>query len=104
MEGDVLIIANVVIGALFVTSIGFVAAWMRARERAIRAELAHQRPVAEHDARLEQLQQTVDAIAVEVERISEAQRFTTKLLAEQHPDSVRLAAHPAPPQRMITPH
>ena len=34
------------------------------------------------DHRLEQLQQSVDAIAIEVERIAEAQRFTAKLLAE----------------------
>jgi hypothetical protein len=35
------------------------------------------------DRRIEQLQQSVDAIAVEVERIAEAQRFTTRLLAER---------------------
>jgi membrane protein YqaA with SNARE-associated domain len=33
--------------------------------------------------RLEQLQQSVDAIALEVERIGEAQRFHTKLQSEQ---------------------
>jgi hypothetical protein len=32
--------------------------------------------------RLGQLQQAVDAIAIEIERLSEGQRFTTKLLAE----------------------
>ncbi|HEY9514964.1 MAG TPA: hypothetical protein VIQ74_04720 [Gemmatimonadaceae bacterium] len=32
---------------------------------------------------LEQLQHSVDSVAVEVERISEGQRFTTKLLAER---------------------
>ena len=36
------------------------------------------------DARLDRLEQAVDAIALEVERISETQRFTTKLLSE-HP-------------------
>lgn len=35
------------------------------------------------DARLSRLEQAVDAIAVEVERISEGQRFTTRLLSEQ---------------------
>ena len=35
------------------------------------------------DERLEHLQQSVDAIAVEVERIAEAQRFSAKLLAER---------------------
>ncbi|MEX1112833.1 MAG: hypothetical protein WED32_00020 [Patescibacteria group bacterium] len=33
---------------------------------------------------LTQLNQAVESIAVEVERISEGQRFTTKLLSEQH--------------------
>ena len=33
--------------------------------------------------RLEQLQQSVDSIAIEVERIAEAQRFTAKLMAER---------------------
>jgi hypothetical protein len=40
-------------------------------------------PPAQHDERLEHLQQSVDAIAIEVERIAEGQRFTTKLLAER---------------------
>ena len=34
-------------------------------------------------AQLAQLNQAVDAIALEVERISEGQRFTTRLLSEQ---------------------
>ncbi len=33
--------------------------------------------------RLERIEQAVDSIAVEVERISEGQRFTTKLLTER---------------------
>ena len=39
-------------------------------------------------AQLNQLHQAVDAIALEVERISEGQRFTTRLLSEQR-DSAR---------------
>ena len=35
------------------------------------------------DARLSRLEQAVDAIALEVERISEGQRFTTRLLSDQ---------------------
>lgn len=34
-------------------------------------------------ARLERMEQAIDSIAVEVERISEGQRFTTKLLSER---------------------
>ena len=33
-------------------------------------------------ARLERMEQAIDAIAVEVERISEGQRFVTKLISE----------------------
>jgi hypothetical protein len=36
-----------------------------------------------NDARLSRLEHAVDAIALEVERISEGQRFTTNLLSEQ---------------------
>lgn len=52
--------------------------WLAARDR--RAEAQHEMP---DGGRLEQLQQSVDAIALEVERIGEAQRFHTKLQAEQ---------------------
>jgi hypothetical protein len=43
---------------------------------------------SEVTAQLSHLSQAVDAIAVEVERISEGQRFTTRLLSEQR-DAVR---------------
>jgi hypothetical protein len=40
--------------------------------------------------RLERLEQGMDAIAIEIERVSEGQRFVTKLLAEsRQPVEVR---------------
>jgi len=57
-----------------------------------RAAVAHKREDARleresvpplTEARLARIEQAVDAIAVEVERISEGQRFTTRLLSEQ---------------------
>jgi archaellum component FlaC len=42
--------------------------------------------------RLERLEESVDAIAVEVERISEGQRFVTKLLSEGQPTPKLVAA------------
>jgi hypothetical protein len=42
------------------------------------------------DAQLQRLQESVDAIALEVERIGEAQRFMTKIAAEK--------IEPAPPK------
>jgi hypothetical protein len=50
--------------------------------------------------RLGRMEQALDATAIEVERISEAQRFTTKLLVER--------GHQAPIEnaraRIVTPH
>jgi hypothetical protein len=50
--------------------------------------------------RLGRIEQAVDATAVEVERISEAQRFTTKLLVEK--------GHQSAPEgsraKVVTPH
>ena len=42
--------------------------------------------------RLGQLQQAVDATAIEVERLSEGQRFTAKLLAERVADIAPIPA------------
>jgi hypothetical protein len=46
-------------------------------------------------SRLERMEQAIDSIAIEVERISEAQRFTTKLLSERSREGPALP--PAPP-------
>jgi hypothetical protein len=42
------------------------------------------------DQRLARLEQAVDAIAIEVERVSESQRFISKLLGERSQESSRL--------------
>ena len=63
-----------------ITAIG----WPLARAYAKRVEQGTQARVpVEVTARLERMEQAIDSIAVEVERISEGQRFTTKLLAER---------------------
>lgn len=55
-------------------------AWARAILR--RSSKAAEAPSREVVDRLERLEQGVDAIAVEVERISEGQRFVTRLIGE----------------------
>ena len=42
--------------------------------------------------RMTRIEQAVDAIAIEVERMSEGQRFTTRLLAEQFGEGARVDA------------
>lgn len=48
---------------------------------------------ADVTARLERIEQSIEAVALEVERIAEGQRFTTKLLSERTTDrdGVRLS-------------
>ena len=47
-----------------------------------------------NDPRLERMEQAIDAIAIEVERIAEAQRFQTRLLSERAHDRVLGAVDP----------
>ena len=42
-------------------------------------------------SRLERIEQGVEAIAIEVERISEAQRFSAKLMAEMQKNALPAA-------------
>jgi hypothetical protein len=44
------------------------------------------------DHRLERIEQAIDAMAVEVERISESQRYMTKLLADRGAERVSIPA------------
>ena len=54
----------------------------RAYSRRMDAESRNPRFPTEITARLERMEQAIDSVALEVERISEGQRFTTKLLSE----------------------
>ena len=52
----------------------------RAYSRRMDSDARNPRIPTEVTSRLERIEQAVDAVALEVERISEGQRFTTKLL------------------------
>ena len=101
---DAIILLSMASVVLFTTTITFVGLWIRARERAIRAGAVAQPLSASLTPDLNHLVNAVDAIAVEVERISEAQRFTAKVLAERadaDPGASRIGGGPG---RVITPH
>ena len=51
-----------------------------------RSPLSADAAMLPEDPRIEQLQQSVDAVALEVERIGEAQRFAAKLQQEKQPN------------------
>jgi Na+-transporting methylmalonyl-CoA/oxaloacetate decarboxylase gamma subunit len=85
MQEEIIIpIAGMTMVVLLVLGVPFVRALVRRWER----EPA--RPAVSSDvaARLERIEQAVEAVAIEVERISEGQRFTTKLLSDRAADAV----------------
>jgi hypothetical protein len=55
---------------------------------------------AESGARLERIEQAVDAIAIEVERVSEGQRFVTRLMSERSGQALNAAQPGAEPVRV----
>jgi hypothetical protein len=54
--------------------------------------------------RLQRMEQAIESIAVEVERIGEAQRFTAKVLAERQPEAMPRVPVAKKEPGVITPH
>lgn len=110
-RNDLIILLMMSTSGLFVTSAVFLTAWLRARERAIRAELGAPRqpriPAEREDSRLNQ---AVEAMAMELERVGEGQRFLTRLLADRVAAEANRDARRSPDPtgpgggRIITPH
>ncbi len=81
-EGPFVVATVGIISSAFVAIVGLTL-WYRARTR-----LASSKPAslpAELGTRMERIENAVESIAVEVERISEGQRFTSRLLSERPP-------------------
>jgi hypothetical protein len=58
----------------------------------------------ESSPRLQRMEQAIETIAMEVERLAEGQRFTTRILAERHPESAgRAQATPRQETDAMTP-
>ena len=81
-----IILTNIFVFAGVVTAMGcftgIVTTWIKYRaKRVVSADLTAR--LGEISDRMAKLDNAVDAMAVEVERISEGQRFVTKLLAER---------------------
>jgi hypothetical protein len=87
MHLDGVLIPIIAVASVPIIAIGLPLAKAYARRMEARPNTRALAPDAA--ARLERIEQAIDAIAVEVERISEGQRFTTRLLSD------RVAAEPA---------
>ena len=68
-----------------------------------RQDVAASKGLMVDEDRMARLEQAVETIALEVERISEGQRFTTKLLSERG-SADRLSVAQSPEPRQVTPH
>ena len=99
MPKEVFVLSMVMIVGGFALAAGVLRAYVR---------LKTQKPsFSRGDERLEQiaqqltlLQQSVDATSIEVERLGEGLRFTTKVLAERNQPAGELRQ----PGRIVTPH
>lgn len=110
MDHDVLMFAQVMfiimtsLAALVAIGLGARVLWRLGS----RAKPSHAIDSREHDDRLHHLETAVDSIAIEVERISEAQRFMVGLLGESSQLRKAERAELLPPNRSSgrtnTPH
>ena len=100
MGSDIVIAIAFWSTALIASNVALAFALVRARKRIRQLEQGH---ASLQPGGSERLEQAVEAIAIEVERISEGQRFTTKLLSERHEATPEDESRRAPGQ-IVTPH
>jgi hypothetical protein len=100
----------VMIGSSLAGAIAFWAAvygwgkWLNRPRQPEQREQREQRESLAQDARLERIELAIEAVAIEVERLGESQRFTAKLLAERDRLQPGTVPPSALPPRVITPH
>ena len=88
-----MVVAGLTVGAYTIGMVARTVLRLQDRRLAMRSM-----PVS--DDRMARLEAAVESIAIEVERISEGQRFTTKLLS----DNAQLVTPRIAPQKLDTPH
>lgn len=73
--------------AVLAAALGVALIWTRSRRRVKSDDTDVVKRLDEVMARLSRLESAVDASAIEIERVSEGQRFTARLLAERPENS-----------------
>jgi len=89
------------IAIVFYISGWMLRSWLAHREKMRGLSMAKQPP---SDDRLARLEQAMESIALEVERIGEGQRFVTKLMSDRAQPVPERIAIPAQPRQVDTPH
>ena len=93
---------NIAIAVVFAIAAIMLKIYLTHRERMKGLSISRQ-GLTSSDQRLERVEQAVESIAIEVERISEGQRFVTKLMNDR--SQPMLDGHAIPMTRkMDTPH
>jgi hypothetical protein len=104
MEGGTLVFAQVMVIVVMSTA-GFIG--IALGTRILWGMGSRRKPMGEmhrDDDRMQRLEMAVDTIAIEVERISESQRFMVGLLSESLPALRAPEASSSRPERVNTPH
>jgi len=89
-EDTIIAIAGMITGIVMVLGIPLVLVQARKLWKRDSASVAPSSYETDH--RLERIEQAIDAMAVEVERIAEGQRFVTKLLADRGQERAAIPA------------
>jgi len=100
-DHDLSLLLLTVSAILLTTTVTFATLWLRSRERLLRT--ARDRRV-EPSADIRHIMTAVDSMAIEIERISEGQRFTTQILADRVLSDTPQQRRVSPSGWLITPH
>ncbi|HEU4629749.1 MAG TPA: hypothetical protein VFS08_08375 [Gemmatimonadaceae bacterium] len=106
MGSDATVLSVLGLSAAIGAVIGGGSVWVTMALRRARQVVSQQAapPSAEVLTRLGRLELALDSVAVEVERIGEAERFATRLLAATSGAPGLTTAHDAHEVRTVTPH
>ena len=91
------------VGLLCVTTaLAIAGAWALGRARGIQDSMRLKGEEADTHARIERMERHLEAVAEEIERLGEVQRFALKVIGEKVVDALEPAR--LPHGRVITPH
>ena len=97
MSDNLAVLGIVAIAALLLRT------WWLHREKMKGLSMTNQ-ALSPSDERLARVEQAVESIAIEVERIGEGQRFVTKLMNDRAQPMPERVSIPAQPRKVDTPH
>jgi hypothetical protein len=98
------VLANdIAIAIVFAITGWMLKTWLSHRENMKGLSMTKQ-GLASSDQRLQRIEQAMEAIAIEVERIGEGQRFTTKVLGERPQVARPIDRAPDEYRPVVTPH